>query len=147
MTRSRMIPASRMRCAALLCLLLAAGCDNLISDFDRDPDAVPREEIISLTRAGTGTLAANGTTRETFFARIPNNASAASRVITFTTTAGFFELNNAKEVKVRAERDASQPKGPLVAIAVLRADTLTTTAVVSATVSDYRDTVWVPMVR
>lgn len=145
MARSRMIPAARMRCAALLCLLLAASCDDILSDFDRDPDAVPTEDIISLTRAGTGALAANGTTRETISARIPNNAS--TRVITFTTTAGVFELTNAKEVKVRAERDPSQPKGKLVATAVLRADTLTTTAIVSAVISDFRDTVWVPMVR
>lgn len=146
MIRSRTLPPSRTAFAALLCLLLlAAGCDELISEFEHDPDAVPLEEIISLTRTGSGPLSLGGTARDTFFARIPHDAN--TRLITFSTTAGVFELTNAREVKVRAERDAARPDGPLVARAVLRADTLTTTAVVSAVISDFRDTLWVPMIR
>jgi hypothetical protein len=145
MSRTRSLSPLRGRLAALLSLLLVAGCDDIFANFDYDPDAVPLEEIISLTRAGSGPLSLGGTARDTFFARIPHDANA--RLITFTTTAGVFELTNAKEVKVRAERDAARPEGPLVARAVLRADTLTTTAVVSAAISDFRDTLWVPMIR
>jgi hypothetical protein len=135
----------RTRYRGLLCLLLFAGCNEPLFDFDYDPDAVPSNEIIDLTRESSGPLSTRGTPTGALVARIPSGAS--TREITFFTSAGFFELNNLKEVKVRAERDAANPDGPLVARVVLRADTLTTTAVVSATIATFRDTVWVPMVK
>jgi hypothetical protein len=143
---SRMFSQKQIRGRAILGLFLfASGCDWVASDFDHDPDKVPLDEIISLTRTGTGALPAYGTARDTFFARIPHDAS--TRQVTFSTTAGTFELTNAKEVKIRAERNAADPEGPLVAKAVLRADTLPSTAIVSALVSEFRDTLWVPMIK
>jgi hypothetical protein len=145
MPRTHSLRPSRPRFAALLCLILLTACDESLFDFDYDPDSVPLEEIIDLTRTGSGPLSTRGTVTDALVARIPSGAS--TREITLFTSAGFFELNNLKEVKVRADRDPADPDGPLVARVVLRADTLTTTAVVSATIATFRDTVWVPMIK
>jgi hypothetical protein len=143
MSITRVLSLRRVRLQAMLALpLLANGCDWVTA---ADRDDVPLEEIISLTRTGTGALPANGTARDTFFARIPNKAN--SRQVTFSTTAGIFELTNAKEVKIRAERDATDANGPLVGKVVLRADTLSATAIVSALIGEFRDTLWVPMIK
>jgi hypothetical protein len=111
--------------------LLLGGCDP-ISEPEGDPDDVPMSEIITLSRLEVGPLLTGGSDTDTFVARLP--AGATSRVVTFKTTLGSFVLAGSKEMKVRAEAAGDSA---LIARAELRADTLTGTAIVSASVGDF----------
>lgn len=130
---------------AAMVLLTMGGCDEIASDFyERDVEVAP-EEVIDLTRtAAPNALPADGTSTDTMVARIPFRA--ASRVVTFTTTGGVFEVSAAKEVKVRAE-PVETASGSLEARAVLRTDTVAARVFVRATVSDYSDTLQIMFVR
>jgi ABC-type amino acid transport substrate-binding protein len=137
-------------CGVLTALLALSGalaaCEDLF-DPERDPDEVPLSEAIELSRTGGDLpLIANGRTQDTLVARIPRGASA--RVVTFTTSAGTFALKpGGTEIKVRAERSGDPRDDRLVARAVLVADTIARTAVVSASVGEFTDYLQVPFVK
>jgi hypothetical protein len=78
-------------------------------------------------------------------AHIPGNASTST--VVFRTTGGQFPLSGSAEVEVRAERDASDPRGRLVARVVLRSDTTPRVAIVSALIGGFRDTVSVTFAK
>lgn len=126
-------------------LVWTSGCDQITSEFF-DPDAeVPNEQIIDLRRArAPGPLPANGAATDTLIARIPERAT--TRVVTFTTTGGMFELSNSKELKVRAESPGPDADH-LEARAVLRTDTIAARVFVRASIADYSDTVEVAFVQ
>lgn len=117
-------------------IVLVCACDSILTDLEPDPDSIPPEEVLLLTRkAGAVPLPADGTTVDTFYAYLPREAS--SRVVTFETTAGsFMPLPGAKKLDVRAEPDVLDDDR-LVAKAALRTDTVPTTAVVSAKVGEF----------
>lgn len=120
----------------LVLVALLGGCDAQTFEPERDPDDVPASEILVISRVG-GTIAlpADGKSTDIIIVKIPKDA--ASRVITFKTTAGVFEPTLAQEIKVRAEKENDTQDDWLVARAVLRADTTATTATVSAAVSEF----------
>jgi hypothetical protein len=131
------LPRRRVLCALLAVAL--TGCENLSTSLERDPDSVPRAEILEFTRAGGSLpLLANGVAVDTLIAIIPRDANP--RLVTFSTTAGTFPLTgNAKEIKVRAEYEPTYQKDKLVARAVLRSDTVPGKATVSAAVGDFKE--------
>ena len=139
---------TRTRSAALLLGVAASvvACRGL-TPSDRDPDAVALSEIIELKRVGGDQpLRADGTARDTLEARIPRGAS--TRVVTFTTSAGHFALApGGGPLKVLAETGTDARDSRLVARAVLVADTLPKTAVVSAGVGDFSAYLEVPFVK
>lgn len=124
--------------------LVGTNCDSLTSPLERDHDAVPDEEIISLSRARTGDLPASFAATDTLVARIP--AGAAKRLVTFKTTAGQFVESASKEITVRAVLELSS--GKLAARTLLRADTIAATAIVRATIADqFYDTLSIRFVK
>lgn len=118
-------------------VLALTACD-LTTDLEPDPDTVPLDEILLLYRArGSLPLVADGQAVDTLIALIPRDATI--RVVTFNTSIGGFLLGGgAKELRVRAEYEPAFKTQHLVARAVLRADTISGLAVVSATVADFR---------
>jgi hypothetical protein len=133
--------------AALLLALSVASCDKILSEPERDSDDVPPSEILSLTRTGGDLpLRADGVTRDTLEARIPEGSTA--RTVIFTTSRGSFLLSPVKqELKVRAEPSGNDNDGRLIARAVLVADTIPGQAVVSASIGDFTQYLFVPFVK
>ena len=121
--------------ATLLILLAASSCDELLTDLEPDPESIAPEDILFLERsAGAVPLPANGTATDTIYAYLSGDAT--SRVVSFATSAGsFLPIPGAKAIDVRAEENGGGYR--LVAKAVLRADTVATTAVVSAKVGEF----------
>lgn len=125
----------------MACVALAAACNDLPSEPERDSLDVPGSEIITLTRAG-GSLPvpADGVTEDTLIATIPEGS--ATRLVTFNTTGGRFVLAGGKQIKVTAVRDNSRSDKRLVARAAIVSDS-SIVAATSASVGDY--TAYVPI--
>lgn len=134
----RALPYAAALAACVLLPILA--CDQLTSAPERDPEDVLPSEIIKLRVTPTSILPADGKALDTLIARLPKDANA--RVVTFSTTGGVFQLTAAKQVTVRASKILGAGDS-LYARAVLKSDTTAADVIVSAQVSDFRDTVWI----
>jgi hypothetical protein len=115
----------------------SSACDGITSELEPNTDQVAPEEILRVYRAsGVAPLPANGVSQDTIYALLPRDAS--QRIVTFTTSAGSFApVPGSTSVKVRAERSTTPYGDKLVARAVIRADTLARTAVVSAEIGEF----------
>jgi hypothetical protein len=140
----------RMKINGVLLLSAVLACNDASWTFEPSTDDVPLEDIVRLTRAGSGVLSADTTSLDTLKAHIPRGAD--TRVITFTTTAGWFEHTaRAKELKVRAVLEAPTDAF-LTARTVFRSDTLVTgavvdTATVRASIGDFTALLRIPLAR
>jgi hypothetical protein len=137
------------RATAGAALVVAAACDDMWT-LEPSAERVPIDQIIAISRTLTGVLRADTTSAETIVVRLPRDAD--KRVVTFTTTFGWFaETAREKKVDVRAVLESSDDS-VLTARVVLRSDTLRTggvvdTAVVRATVDQFSNSVRVPFAR
>jgi hypothetical protein len=125
----------RVQTAMFMALMFAISCESLSTDLEPDPDEIPPEEVLTISRAaGAAPLPANGTAVDTIYAHLPKDATV--RVVSFATSAGsFLPIPGSKTLDVRAEDRSAD--GRLVAKVALVADTIPTTAVVSAKVGEF----------
>ena len=135
----------------LVSMSLFAGCDPMDplglsderKDFKGDPDEIPLDSIITLSRAEDATtpIRADGTSTVTWTARIHQDADM--NTITFTTTAGTFDSTaSAQTINVKA-RPVDKPFPALEARAILRSGTKKGPVLISAAIGGYtaRDTI------
>ena len=151
------VPNTLGRSAVLAAVLTAAtlaACDSKLWHLEPTADSVPLDSVIALTSDPAGPVTAETTTTVALTAHIPLDADV--RIVTFTTTAGWFALTaHAQSLGVRAVLELPTDKR-LTARAVLRTDTLkdsvtVDTATVGATVgpatSPFTTYLRIPMVR
>ena len=122
-------------------LLTVAAVALLAACYERtlEPESVPLDEIIQVSRARSEALPLNAI--DTIVARLP--AGAGTRTVVFATSAGRFVENESRVISVVATRD-SGTTGPLVARVRLRSDGSAAGADVSAAVTEYIRHVFVP---
>jgi hypothetical protein len=125
------------RTAMLAVLLLVSGACGLISE--PEPESVPADEILRAYRVGTTALPVRSG-RDTIVAELPRRAS--KKLVAFTVDRGTFApVPGARTIAVRAE----PVDGVLRATALLQADTVPGTVVVTVSVDEHIRYVQVPL--
>jgi hypothetical protein len=127
-----------------------AGCDSSHWTFEPSPDEIPLDSIVGVSRTRTGPLPADTNATDTITVVLERDSEP--RLVTFTTTFGWFDqTNREKTLAVRASLATPNAQN-LTARVVFRTDTLRTgavvdTATIRATVGNFTNVLRIPLAR